>query len=220
MANEKLKEKAGKEAAKLVKDGMTVGLGTGSTVFYTLKALKDRKIKGICTSKDTEKKAKKLGIEIIPFEKLSETDIDIAIDGADEVDKDLNLTKGGGGALTREKMVDYKAEKFVVVVDESKLVELLGDFPLPVEVEKEKVEEVKEELKKIGARPELRGEKKPFVTDNGNYILDAEFDAILKPERLEKLINKIEGVVENGIFRREKVEKVLVGTENGVDVLK
>ncbi len=218
MVNDKLKEKVGKKAAEVIKEGMSVGLGTGSTVFYTLKALEGKKIKGVCTSKDTEKKAEKFGIETVDLNDAEK--IDIAVDGADEFDKDLNLIKGGGGALTREKNIDYRAEKFIVVVDESKKKKFLGDFGLPVEVMQFSWKHVKNDLEKLGAKVERRGGKKPFVTDNENYILDAKFETILKPERLEKLINNIPGVVENGIFRKEKVSIVLMGTEKGVKEFK
>ncbi|MFO7872132.1 MAG: ribose-5-phosphate isomerase RpiA [Candidatus Undinarchaeales archaeon] len=218
MGNEKLKERVGKKAAEFIKGGMTVGLGTGSTVFYLLKELEGKKIKGVCTSKDTEKKAEKFGIKTADLNDVEK--IDIAVDGADEFDKDLNLIKGGGGALTREKNIDYRAEKFIVIVDESKKKEFLGDFGLPVEVMQFSWKHIKKDLEKLGARVKRRGGKKPFVTDNGNYILDAQFETILKPARLEKLINDIPGVVENGIFRKEKVSIVLMGTENGVEEFK
>ncbi len=218
-----LKEIAGKEAAKFVKDGMIVGLGTGSTVFYTIKELGARASSGlnfqaICTSKDTEKKAKEFGIKVVDLNEVEK--IDIAIDGADELDKDLNLIKGGGGALTREKIIDYRAEKFYVVVDQSKKKEILGNFSLPVEVMKFCWKPVKNDLEKLGAKVTLRGGETPFITDNGNFILDAKFDRILRPARLEEIINNIPGVVENGIFRKEKVTAVLVGTEKGVEILK
>jgi ribose 5-phosphate isomerase A len=223
MAQENLKELVGRKAASLVEDGMTIGLGTGSTVFYTIQELGKlgKKIKAVPSSVDTEKKAKEAGIELITFSELDNVEkIDLAIDGADEVDKDLNLIKGGGGALTREKKIAYQAERFIVVVDESKMVDILGKFPLPVEVLKTKTEDVKKGLEKIGARVSLRGSENPFVTDNGNYILDAKFEYILKPDRLEQLINKIDGVVENGIFRKDKVTEVWVGSGEEVKVLK
>src|SRR3989338_9001533 len=225
MAN--LKELVARKAAHLVKNGMVVGLGTGSTVFYTIQELGERikkeglKFKAIPTSVDSEKKAREAGIELIPFEKLKDIKIDLDIDGADEVDKELNLIKGGGGAHLREKLIAYKAKKFVVIVDESKVVDILGKFPVPVEVKKEKVDSVKKELEKIGAKVKLRQkEGKNFVTDNGNYILDAKLDFILKPEVVEEMINKIQGVEENGIFRNSKVSEVWIGKENGVEIRK
>ncbi len=220
-----LKEIVGRKAAHLVKNGMTIGLGTGSTVFFTIQELGERikkeglKFKAIPTSVDSEKKAKEAGIELIPFKDLEKTKMDLDIDGADEVDKELNLIKGGGGAHLREKRIAYKAKKFVVIVDEGKLVDILGKFPLPVEVKKEKWESVKKELEKIGAKAHLRQkEGRNFVTDNGNYILDAKFDFILKPDVVEDMINKISGVEENGIFRNSKVSEVWIGTESGVEI--
>src|SRR3989344_5508030 len=160
-SNNNLKELVGKKAAHLVKSGMTIGLGTGSTVFYTIKELGERikkeklNFKAVPSSKDTEQKAKAAGIELIPFEQLDKTKIDLVIDGADEVDVELNLIKGGGGAHLREKRIAYKAKKFVVIVDESKLVAILGKFLVPVEVKKEKWESAKKELEKIGAKVHL-----------------------------------------------------------------
>jgi len=227
MENLNLKELVARKAAHLVKNGMVVGLGTGSTVFYTIQELGERikkeglKFKAIPTSVDSEKKARETGIELIPFEKLKDTKIDLGIDGADEVDKELNLIKGGGGAHLREKRIAYKAKKFVVIVDESKLVDILGKFLVPVEVKKEKWESAKKELEKIGAKVHLRQrEGENFVTDNGNYILDAKLDFILKPETVENIINKIPGVEENGIFRKSKVSEVWVGGVSGVRILK
>ena len=223
MAN--LKELVARKAAHLVKNGMVVGLGTGSTVFFTIQELGERikkeglKFRAIPTSVDSEKKAKEVGIELIPFEKLKDTKIDLDIDGADEVDKELNLIKGGGGAHLREKLIAYKAKKFVVIIDESKLVDILGKFPVPVEVKKEKADSVKKELEKIGAKVHLRQkEGKNFETDNGNYILDAKFDFILKPEVVEDIINKIKGVEENGIFRSAKISEVWIGSEKGFEI--
>ena len=162
MEGRNLKELVGRNAASLVKNGMTVGLGTGSTVFYTIQELGERIkkegliFKAVPTSVETEQRAKIAGIAMIPFEQLEKTKIDLAIDGADEVDMELNLIKGGGGAHLREKRIAYKAKKFIVVADEGKLSDILGKFPVPVEVKREKWESVKEELKKIGATVSLR----------------------------------------------------------------
>lgn len=208
----KQKELVGKEAADLVKNGMVVGLGTGSTVFYTLQALGEKKLDITCvaTSKDTEEKAAEFGIKIVDIDSVDK--IDIAIDGADEVDKDLNLIKGGGGALTREKIIDYLAESFVVITDESKMSEVLGSFPLPVEVLQFGWQQTKKKLEALGCKVT----KRDFVTDNGNFILDCKFESILKPAKLERIINNVPGIVENGIFRSENVSEVWVGTKEGV----
>jgi ribose 5-phosphate isomerase A len=224
---EDLKKQVGEAAVDYVEDGMTVGLGTGSTIHYTIQKLgelvKAEKIdiSVVSTSLDTEQKAKKLGMRTENVNSVKK--IDVAIDGADEVSKDLDLIKGGGGALTREKIVDYMAEKFIVVVDESKLKGILGDFPIPIEVLPYSWYQTKRQLEALGAAVSQRTEggqyNKPFVTDNGMYILDAKFEHIFKPAQLEKIINNMPGVIENGIFRNEKVHKVLVATAQGIKTL-
>ncbi len=206
---EELKKLAAEEAVKLVKDGMVVGLGTGSTAKFAVEALKDKDIRGIPTSKDTAALAESVGIKLI---RLHECDsIDIAIDGADQVDPDLNLIKGGGGALTREKIIDSTAKQFIVITDESKMVDKLT-FPLPVEVLDFGWTEAKKRLEALGAKVT----KRDFITDNGNLILDCRFSEVI-PELGEK-ISQIPGVVEHGIFPKEMVTKVIVGTSKGVKV--
>ncbi|MDR6124008.1 ribose 5-phosphate isomerase A [Bacillus sp. SLBN-46] len=198
------KQKVGEKAAEFVKDGMVVGLGTGSTVFYTIQKLgqlvkEGLSIKGIPTSVQTEELAKELGI---PLTSLSEIEsIDIAIDGADEVNPDLELIKGGGGALLREKIIARAAKTFIVVADSSKRVEKLGAFRLPVEVIPFGYEMTEKHIRDIGLVPEIRyNGKTPFITDNGNYILDCQIPEHVQPEMLELLLNLIPGVVENGLF--------------------
>jgi ribose 5-phosphate isomerase A len=198
------KQKVGEKAAEFVKDGMVVGLGTGSTVFYTIQKLgqlvkEGLSIKGIPTSVQTEELAKELGI---PLTSLSEIEsIDIAIDGADEVNPDLELIKGGGGALLREKIIARAAKTFIVVADSSKRVEKLGAFRLPVEVIPFGYEMTEKHIRDIGLVPEIRyNGKTPFITDNGNYILDCHIPEHVQPEMLELLLNLIPGVVENGLF--------------------
>lgn len=224
---EKAKQIVGTQVVDLIKNNSVVGLGTGSTVLYTIKELakriKQKKLKNIkvvATSLDTEKKAKKLGIKVLDLNEVKK--ISIAIDGADEIDSSLNLNKGGGGALTREKIIDYFAEKFIVVASKEKKVEILGKFPLPVEVLKFGWKKTSLSLEKLGAKTKLRKTQnsKPFITDNGNYILDAKFSYILNPWELEKLINNIPGVVQNGIFRSEKVSEVWLGTKNDIEILR
>ena len=175
MIKNKSKINAAKEAIKLVKNGMVVGLGTGSTAKIAIDLLAEKlsnefKIKGMATSIATEEQAKNLGIELVEIDKY-ET-IDIAIDGADEVSPDKNLIKGLGGALLREKKVEIKAKKLIIIVDETKMVEVLGKGPLPVEVSIENYEITEIMIKKLGCELELRIEKdnEPFITDNGNYI--------------------------------------------------
>ncbi|MBP0725701.1 ribose-5-phosphate isomerase RpiA [Bacillus sp. RG28] len=198
------KQIVGEKAAEYVKDGMIVGLGTGSTVFYTIKKLGEMvnqglSIKGIPTSIQTETLARELKIPLVNF---SEVDcIDVAIDGADEIDSDLNLIKGGGGALLREKIIAKAANTFIVVADSTKIVESLGSFPLPVEVVPFGYEMTKKQIIQLGIEPTLRQvNNHPYKTDNGNYIFDCEISSIFHASELEKGLNMIPGVVENGLF--------------------
>ena len=188
---------------------MIVGLGTGSTTAYTIQALGDRiksgelkDIKGVPTSFQSEVLAKQYGV---PLTTLDEIDrIDIAIDGADEVDSHLNLIKGGGAAHTREKVVDYLATQFIVVVDSSKMVDKLGStFRVPIEVIPMAISPVTRAIEKLGGKPELRmGVRKagPVITDQGNMVIDVKFENIDNPGELEKTLNNIPGVLENGLF--------------------
>lgn len=204
-----MKQQVGKAAADRVQSGSVIGLGTGSTTAFAIQFLGDRiksgeltDIKGIPTSFQASVLAKKYGI---PLTTLDEVDrIHIGIDGADEVDPQKNLIKGGGAAHTREKVVDSLAEQFIVVVDQSKIVDKLGStFPVPVEVLPMAIAPVVKALEKLGGKPELRmGIKKdgPVITDQGNMVLDVTFSAIPNPPELEKIINNIPGVLENGIF--------------------
>ena len=221
MEREDLKKQAGERAVDYIEDGMTIGLGTGSTVEYSIKKLgklvrDGLKIKGIPTSIHTQRIAKK---EKIPLTTLEENPvIDLTIDGADEVDSNLNLIKGGGGALVREKIIAFNSKKVIIVIDDSKIVKALGiDFPLPVEVVKFGWTSTKKTLEELGCNVELRRimENEPFITDNSNYILDCEFERILEPEQLEININNIPGVVENGLFIG-LVDEVIVGGKQGI----
>jgi len=218
-----MKRIAAEKAIEYIKDGMVVGLGTGSTVKYALKNLEERvqqglNIKGIPTSIETKKIAKRYNIPIVTLSEYPE--IDITIDGADEVDSNLNLIKGGGGALTREKIIAYHSKKVIIVVDDSKVVKSLGiDFPLPVEVVKFEWEATKKVLETFGCSVELRKIiDDPFITDNGNYILDCEFERITDPEQLEQDINMIPGVVENGLFIG-LAHQVIIGSKKGIMTL-
>ncbi len=221
MEREELKKLAGEKAVEHIEDGMVVGLGTGSTVEYTLRKLGELvrdglKIKGIPTSVHTKKIAQE---EKIPLTTLEENPvIDVTIDGADEVDSDINLIKGGGGALVREKIIAFNSKKVIIVIDDSKVVKCLGiDFPLPVEVVKFGWTSTKKTLEKLDCNIELRQVmgNEPFITDNSNYILDCEFERILEPEQLEIDINNIPGVVENGLFI-DLVNEVIVGGKQGI----
>lgn len=219
-----LKQDVGKQASKLIEDGQVVGLGTGSTTVHFIKFLakrvqdEDLDILGIPTSFQSLILARNLGIKVTS---IDEHDIDIAVDGADEVSSALDLIKGGGAAHTKEKIIDTSADKFVVIVDESKMVDKLGAFPLPIEIIPESLRLVKGTLMDMGVDSQLRmGIQKdgPVITDNGNFILDANFNVIENPGSLEVELNSIPGVVENGIFSGV-VDKVIVGRESGIEVI-
>jgi ribose 5-phosphate isomerase A len=214
-----LQKKAAAEAAlAYVSDDMMVGVGTGSTVNFFIDALgsKRARIKGAVAS--SEASAKRLREQRIPVVELNDTDgCDVYVDGADEVTEHLAMTKGGGGALTREKIVAAASRKFVCIADASKLVPVLGKFPLPVEVIPMARSFVARQLVKVGGMPELRA---GFVTDNGNVILDVRGLTILKPMALEEEIDLIVGVVENGLFARRPADILLLGTDQGVRTLK
>jgi ribose 5-phosphate isomerase A len=213
-----MKQEVGRAAAARVTSGSIVGLGTGSTTAFAIQFLGERlksgeleNIKGIPTSFQASVLAKQHGI---PLTTLDEVDgIDVAIDGADEVDPQRNLIKGGGAAHTREKVVDSLAKQFIVVVDSSKIVDKLGAFPLPVEVLPMAIAPVTRALANIGGKAELRmGVNKdgPVITDQGNMVLDTKFTAIEDPAELEKTINNLPGVLENGLFV-EVADIILIG---------
>ncbi len=218
-----LKENVGKEAVKLIEDGQVVGLGTGSTTHFFIKHLgmriqeEELDILGIPTSFQSLILARESGIKITS---LDEHDVDIAVDGADEVSSQLDLIKGGGAAHTIEKLVDSNAKKFVVIVDESKMVDTLGEFPVPVEIIPDSLRPVTNALIEMGGKPEIRmGIQKdgPVITDNGNFVLDTKFD-IDDPAKLEVELNSIPGVLENGIFAGI-TDKVIVGKMSGIEVI-
>ena len=205
MANEKEKEAAGRAAAKLVKDGDVVGLGTGSTAYFAVVALGERvkagmKIVGIPTSTKTADLARGFGIPLTTFDEHPE--IDITIDGADEFDPQLRLIKGGGGALLREKVVASASKKMVVVADSGKLVPVLGKFPLPIEIISFARAVVEKKIIALGASPKLRTKPdgSPYITDNGNQILDCNFGKIADPPALALALSNIPGIVEHGLF--------------------
>jgi ribose 5-phosphate isomerase A len=220
-----MKQEVGRAAAAQVKSGNIVGLGTGSTTAYAIQFIGERlaageltDVKGIPTSFQAEVLAKRHGIPLTTLDEAPR--IDLAIDGADEVDPQQNLIKGGGAAHTREKVVDSLATRFIVVVDSSKLVDQLGStFPLPVEVLPMAIAPVTRALAALGGSPELRmGVKKdgPVITDQGNMVLDVTFPGIADPAELEKTINNIPGVLENGLFVGV-ADEVLIGevTDDG-----
>jgi ribose 5-phosphate isomerase A len=200
-----------------------VGLGTGSTVEWTIKKLGERvkeglNIKGIPTSDRSEILAKELGIPLTTI--LDNPEIDLTIDGADEVDPDLNLIKGLGGALTREKVVAANSKREIIVVDDTKIVQMLGTkAPVPVEVIPFAWSTCELKLKAFGCEPKLRmKEQNTYVTDNGNYILDCWFDGITEPEMIESQINNLPGVIENGLFLK-LTDMVIIASSEGIKIL-
>src|SRR5260221_4147264 len=209
------KKAAAEAALKYVEDDMMVGVGTGSTVNFFIDALAGMKarIKGAVAS--SQASAKRLRDLRIPVVELNDTDgCDVYVDGADEVTEHLAMVKGGGGALTREKIVAAASRRFVCIADASKLVGVLGRFPLPVEVIPMARSFVARQLVKLtGGMPELRA---GVTTDNGNLILDVRGLTIVKPMELEAEIDSIAGVVENGLFARRPADILLLGTDQGV----
>jgi len=198
------KQRAAEAAVEYVKDGMIVGLGTGSTTEFAVKKLGERvrdglAIRGIPTSDVTKVQAEEEGIPLIDF---SETMyIDLTIDGADEIDVNLNMIKGGGAALLREKIVASASKEEIIIVSHEKFVKQLGSFPLPVEVIPFGWQIIFNQLENLGGSPDLRLKQgQPLLTDQGNYIIDCRFRQILDAAQLEQRLNMIPGVVENGLF--------------------
>lgn len=216
--SEGMKRRAGERAVDSICGGMTIGLGTGSTVVYALQKLGERveaglKVRCVPTSRQTEELAQRLGLPLTDFSELDR--LDLTIDGADEVDPRCNLIKGGGGALLREKIVASASREVIIVVDEPKLVEQLGTFPLPVEAAQFGWQMTLRKLEQVGCQATLRQQAgRPFLTDNGNHIIDCGFGRIADPARLEQEIDRIPGVVECGLFI-ELADRILVGKGDG-----
>jgi len=199
------KEKTGFIAAQLVQDGMTIGAGTGSTAFWFIEALGERIKEGLsCKAVPTSKQtAELLTLHNIPVADLNGVDkLDLVVDGADEIDHQLQVIKGGGGALLQEKMVAFAARRYIIIADSSKLVKKLGEFPLPVEVIPFGYKQVQQCIeRKYGHSVSLRMNKQlPFVTDHNNYILDIAFNHLPDHEKLDFFLKTIPGLVEHGIF--------------------
>ncbi|HEY3420035.1 MAG TPA: ribose-5-phosphate isomerase RpiA [Methanomassiliicoccales archaeon] len=199
-----LKRRAAEKAVHFIEDGMTLGLGTGSTTFFAIEAIgklvdDGYNLRGVPTSVASEEQALKCGIPLVSLDDVDR--IDLTIDGADEVDDELNLIKGMGGALLREKMVAYASKQEIIIVDSGKLVKTLGTkSPLPIEVTRFGHGLTARNIRALGCVPELKGGDKPFITDNGNYIYNCRFERIDDPVSLERKLKSIPGVVETGLF--------------------
>ncbi|MGH8539333.1 MAG: ribose-5-phosphate isomerase RpiA [Stenotrophobium sp.] len=218
MSQDQAKRAAAEAALKYVVRGEVLGVGTGSTVNFfidALAAMRNEIPGAVSSSNASTERLKKAGIPVMDLNMTGT--LSLYVDGADEADPRLHLIKGGGGALTREKIVAAASRKFVCVVDESKLVKVLGNFPLPVEVIPMARSYVARELVKLGGDPELRT---GFTTDNGNVILDVRGLSIVDPVKLENQFNQIPGVVTVGLFAQQQADVLIVGTSTGTREMK
>jgi ribose 5-phosphate isomerase A len=218
MTQDEMKQAAAKAAIAHIGGDGVIGVGTGSTAncfIAELGKIRHRIDAAVASSEATAKRLKDAGIRVLDLNAVDE--LPVYVDGADEVTRHLAMIKGGGGALTREKIVAAVARKFVCIADGSKLVDVLGKFPLPVEVIPLARSYVARELRKLGGYPEWR---QNFVTDNGNVILDVRGLSIVNPVELEGTLNQITGVVTNGLFARRGADVLLLGGERGVETLK
>ena len=217
MTQDLQKQRAAEAALGFVRDDEVVGIGTGSTVNFFIEALaplRDRIAGAVSSSEASTQRLRALGIEVLDLNAAGE--LGLYVDGADEATRSLELIKGGGGALTREKIVAAASRRFVCIVDEKKVVDRLGRYPLPVEVIPMARSLVARELARLGGRPVLR---EGFVTDNGNHILDVHGLDIADPAQLETALNQVPGVVTVGLFARRPADILLVGTAEGVVTL-
>lgn len=217
MIQDEQKKAAAIAAIEYVPVGRVIGVGTGSTANYFIDELAKikHKIDGAVASSDaTAKRLKSHGIDVIDLNEVD--DLSVYIDGADEITRHLHMIKGGGGALTREKIVAAVAKQFICITDQSKLVNVLGNFPLPIEVIPMARSFVAREIAALGGQPALR---QGFITDNGNIILDVHGLRISNPVELETTLNQITGIVTNGLFARRAADILLLGTDKGVEII-
>ena len=217
MTQDELKQAVARAALDYVPGGI-IGVGTGSTARLFIEALagiKERIVGAVPSSEDTRRRLEGHGIRIFDLNEIES--MPMYIDGADEINAEMHMIKGGGGALTREKIVSAVAEKFVCIADGSKYVEVLGRFPLPVEVIPMATAQISREIVRLGGRPVLR---EGYVTDNGNRIIDVHGLQILDPVDLETRLNQLAGVVTSGLFARKPADVCLLGTEQGVITLR
>ena len=218
MTQDELKNEVAKAALKYVTPGTIIGVGTGSTANFfidQLATIKDSIQGAVASSIETANRLRRHGIDVVNLNEIEE--ISVYVDGADESDHQLNLLKGGGGALTREKIVAAVSKQFICIADASKLVDVIGKFPLPIEVIPMAANYVKREIvKSIGGNPVLREE---LTTDNGNLILDIHGLTIDEPKILENRLNNIVGIVTNGLFANRGADILLLGSETGVKTI-
>lgn len=217
MDQQELKKAVGRAALQYVKSGEILGVGTGSTVDCFIDALKESGISipaCVSSSVRSTKKLEQYGFKVLDLNEVER--IGVYVDGADEIDPHFAMIKGGGGALTREKIVAMVSDRFVCIADQSKKVDVLGKFPLPIEVIPMAVRAVSRELEKLGGKPVLRD----FTTDNGNKILDVHGLQIEDPVQWEQKLNQIVGVVTVGLFAARGADVLLLGTDEGVQTLK
>lgn len=214
---------AAARSLEYVRDGMCLGLGSGTTAAIMVELLAERirqglKVRGVPSSEGTHSLAHRLGIPLLSFDEV--TELDLTIDGADQATEQLELIKGGGGALLREKVVASLSKRVIIIIDSSKRTDKLGAFPLPVEVVRFAWRPISERIRRLGARPELRMTScgQPFVTDEGNYILDCDFGVIEDPPALAQELNASPGVMEHGLFVN-LADILVVGRKGGVDVV-
>lgn len=216
------KQIAGEKAAEYIREGMIVGLGTGSTAKYLVDKVGELvqnglKIQAVPTSRATEQQARELGIPLLDINEVEH--IDLAIDGVDEIDGEFNATKGGGGALFREKVVASLAQEVIWIMDESKLVEAIGAFPLPVEILPYGYKIVFNKLEALGYKPVMRmKDEELFVTDNGNYIVDLHLGVPANIEEVRENLKNMVGVLETGQFLK-MCKRIIVGTNDGAKVI-
>ena len=217
------KRLAAAKSLEYVRDGMCLGLGSGSTAAIMVEMLAARireglKVRGVSSSEGTQSLAHRLGIPLLTFDEV--TELDLTIDGADQATDQLDLIKGGGGALLREKIVASLSKHVIIIIDSTKRTDKLGAFPLPVEVVRFAWRPISERIRRLGAKPELRMTScdQPFVTDEGNYILDCDFGVIEDPRSLAQELNASPGVMEHGLFVN-LADILVVGRGGGVDVV-
>ena len=214
MNQDRQKKEAAEAALEFISSGDVIGVGTGSTTNFFVDALVGIKSKldgAVPSSEASAERLRSVGIRVLDLNRTG--DLPLYVDGADEATRHFHLIKGGGGALTREKIVAQASRRFVCIIDDTKLVDRLGEFPLPIEVIPMARSFVARELVKLGGSPEWRAN---FVTDNSNYILDVYNLRITEPVRLEEDLNQIPGIVANGLFARRPADILLIGTANGV----